>query len=86
MFDKIIAQNTSGIDVILGGHSHELIKGVKEGENLFYGLDGKPVVITQAGKDGKTFGVLNLEFDKDGNIKKSKIISATQKILKEVCR
>lgn len=70
MFDKIIAQNTSGIDVILGGHSHELIKGVKEGENLFYGLDGKPVVITQAGKDGKTFGVLNLEFDKDGNIKK----------------
>ena len=34
--DKKIAQKTSGIDVILGGHSHELIKDVTKGENLFY--------------------------------------------------
>ena len=68
--EKRLAQETSGIDVILGGHSHELIKGVKEGENLLYGKDGNPVVITQAGKDADNIGVLNLEFDADGVITK----------------
>ena len=34
--DKIIANQTQGIDVILGGHSHDLLFDVKEGENLFY--------------------------------------------------
>lgn len=70
-FEKIIATQTSGLDVILGGHSHNLIKSVKEGENLFYNKDGEPVIITQAGKDGKNFGILNLEFDKNGIIKKA---------------
>lgn len=69
-FEKIIATQTSGLDVILGGHSHNLIKDVKEGENLLYGKDGNPVIITQAGKDGKHFGILNLEFDDNGVIKK----------------
>ncbi len=68
--EKRLAQETSGIDVILGGHTHELIKDVKEGENLLYGKDGNPVVITQAGKDADNFGVLNLEFDNDGVITK----------------
>lgn len=48
--DKIVAQKTQGIDVIIGGHTHELIKDVKEGENLLYSLTGEPVVITEAGK------------------------------------
>ena len=69
-FEKIVATQTSGIDVILGGHSHDLIRSVKEGENLLYGKDGEPVIITQAGKDGKSFGILNLEFDNNGIIKK----------------
>ena len=69
-FEKIIATQTSGLDVILGGHSHNLIKDVKEGENLLYGKDGNPVIITQAGKDGKNFGILNLEFDDNGVIKR----------------
>lgn len=68
--DKIIANQTQGIDVILGGHSHDLIFDVKEGKNLFYSKSGEPVVITQAGRDGKNFGVLNLEFDQNGVIKK----------------
>ena len=68
--EKRLAQETSGIDVILGGHSHELIKDVKEGENLLYGKDGNPVVITQAGKDADNIGVLNLEFDEKGVITK----------------
>ena len=67
--DVKIAQMTKGIDVILGGHSHDLIKGVEEGKNLFYNLDNEPVVITQAGKDGEYFGILNLDFDENGVIK-----------------
>ena len=35
-----------------------------------YSKSGEPVVITQAGRDGKNFGVLNLEFDDKGIIKK----------------
>lgn len=68
--DKIIANQTQGIDVILGGHSHDLLFDVKEGENLFYSKTGEPVIITQAGRDGKNFGILNLEFDVNGIIKK----------------
>lgn len=68
--EKVVATQTTGVDVILGGHSHDLIFDVKEGKNLFYNKDGEPVIITQAGKDGKNFGILNLEFDKNGIIKK----------------
>ena len=68
--DKIVANQTQGIDVILGGHSHDLLFDVKEGKNLFYSKTGEPVIITQAGRDGKNFGILNLEFDQNGVIKK----------------
>ncbi len=67
-FEKEIAQTVSGIDVILGGHSHDLIYDVVQGENLFYSPEGEPVVITQAGRDGNHFGVLNLEFNDKGQI------------------
>lgn len=66
-----IAQKIEGIDVIIGGHTHELLKDIKEGENLFYSPNGEPVIITQAGKDGHHFGTLNVEFDKDGVITKA---------------
>lgn len=67
-FEKQIAQSVDGIDVILGGHSHHLIEGVKQGENLFYSPSGEPVIITQAGRDGNHFGILNLEFNEQGQI------------------
>ncbi len=66
--DKIVALNTDGIDVIIGGHTHELIRDIKEGENLLYSKSGEPVIITEAGKNGNHFGKLNLTFDKDGVI------------------
>lgn len=69
--DQIVAQETEGIDVIIGGHSHELIKDIKEGENLFYSKSQEPVVLTEAGKDGNYFGLLNLTFDKDGVLTKA---------------
>ncbi len=76
-YDKKIAQNTNGIDVILGGHSHNLIKGITKGENLLYSKSGEPVIITQAGRDGKNFGILNIEFDKNGIITKAQNNIAT---------
>ena len=69
-FDKEVAKNTYGIDVIVGGHTHELIQGVNEGENLIYSKTGEPVVITEAGKDGKHFGELKLTFNNEGIITK----------------
>jgi len=69
--DKEVAKNTSGIDVIVGGHTHELLEGIEEGENLIYSASGEPVIITEAGKDGKYFGELNLTFDKKGVISKA---------------
>ncbi len=69
-YDQQIAQNTDGIDVILGGHSHNLIKNVEPGINLFNSKSGEPVVITQAGRDGNYFGVLNVDWDKNGVITK----------------
>ncbi len=66
--DKIAAQKLDGVDVIIGGHTHELIKDIKEGENLLYSKSGEPVIITEAGKNGNYFGKLNLTFDKDGVI------------------
>ena len=69
--DKQVAQNTEGIDVIIGGHTHELVKDIVEGENLQYSKTGEPVIITQGGRDGNYFGKLNLVFDKEGIITKA---------------
>lgn len=66
--DKKIAQKIDGIDVIVGGHSHDLIKGITDGENLLKSPSGDPVLITQAGQNGQFYGVLDVEFDSDGRI------------------
>ncbi len=69
--DIEVAEKTTGIDVIVGGHTHELLEGIKEGENLIFSKTGEPVIITEAGKDGKHFGKLNVTFDKNGVITKA---------------
>lgn len=66
--DKRIAKEVEDLDIIFGAHSHELIRGIKEGENLFYSKSGAPVVITQAGKDGENIGILNVDFNDQGVI------------------
>lgn len=68
--DKKLAQQTDGVDIILGGHTHDLYKGVKENNNLLYSKSGQPVVLTQIGKDGEFAGILNASFDEEGHIKK----------------
>ena len=69
--DKIVAENTEGLDVIIGGHTHELIKDITPGENLLFSKNGEPVILTEAGRDGNYFGQLNLTFNKDGVITKA---------------
>ena len=61
--DQRIARETSGIDVIIGGHTHDLLEGIKEGKNLLYSKSNEPVIITQAGKDGEYFGDLKITWD-----------------------
>ncbi|MBQ8669059.1 5'-nucleotidase C-terminal domain-containing protein [bacterium] len=69
--DKQLAQETQDIDIIFGAHTHNLIQGITEGENLLYSKTGEPVIITQAGKDGENLGILNVSFDQNGVIKKA---------------
>ena len=69
-YDQKVAQETSDIDIILGGHSHNLILDVKPDLNLLTSKSGEPVVITQAGRDGRYFGVLNVEWSPEGILKK----------------
>lgn len=69
--DRQVAEKTDGIDVIISGHSHELVEGIKEGDNLLYSASGEPVILTEAGRDGNYFGKLNLTFSKDGIITKA---------------
>ena len=64
--DREIAQQTSGIDVIIGGHSHTYVDGIRPGENLFLSKTKEPVLITNAEKDGNYFGKSELVFDKNG--------------------
>ena len=69
--EKKIAQKVSGIDIIHGGHSHTLVKGVVPNENYFYSPRKEPVLYTQAGGDGQYFGILNVTFE-NGIIKAAK--------------
>lgn len=66
--DQRLAKETSGIDVIVGGHTHDLLKGVEEGKNLLTSKSNEPVVITQAGKDGEYFGDLKITWDDDKGV------------------
>lgn len=66
--DKRLAQETSGIDIIIGGHTHDLLEGIKEGKNLLYSKSNEPVIITQAGKDGEYFGDLKITWDDEKGI------------------
>lgn len=68
--DKQLAQETEGVDIILGGHSHNMVKDVEKDVNLFTSKSGEPVVITQAGKDGEHIGVLDVEWTEDGVLSK----------------
>lgn len=63
--DLKLAKETSGIDVILGGHSHTLLETATRVRNL----DGKEVVINQVGWAGIALGRIDFYIDKEEGTK-----------------
>ncbi|MBQ7286536.1 MAG: 5'-nucleotidase C-terminal domain-containing protein, partial [Candidatus Gastranaerophilales bacterium] len=67
--DVKIAKELSGVDIIIGGHSHRVVEGAND-QNVVQSKTGEPVVITQAGENGKYYGILDVEFDANGVLSK----------------
>jgi len=67
--DVKLAQEVSGIDVIVGGHSHDLVDETRQiKKNVLKAPDGKPVIILQAGQNGEYIGKLDLTFNEAGQV------------------
>ncbi len=54
----MIAKNTEGVDIIIGGHSHTFIKKPM----LVESKTGKKVMIVQAGAKGEEVGRIDIWF------------------------
>ena len=65
--DQDVAANTTGVDVIVGGHSNTLLGDSDRAEGP-YPTMVNDVAIVQAYAYGKFLGELNVTFDDDGNI------------------
>lgn len=68
--DPELASNSRDIDIIIGGHSHTLIdpSAPEKYPSLINNAEGRPVLVTQAGKSGKYLGQIKIDLDriKDG--------------------
>ena len=65
--DAALAEEVSGLDAIVGGHSHSLLSNTVEGTPSYPTVvNGVPIV--QAGAYTKYLGHLTLVFDDDGNL------------------
>lgn len=87
--DLKIAKETDGVDIIIGGHSHNIIDGINTETkdkthpiNCVMSKSNEPVLITQAGKGNKYAGFLNVVFDKNGIIKPEKSINQLNNLSK----
>ncbi|MGX9987453.1 bifunctional metallophosphatase/5'-nucleotidase [Chryseobacterium sp. POL2] len=65
MSDKILASKTSGIDIILGGHTHTFLPEPQ----IFVNKDGKNVLVNQVGWAGLLLGRIDFYFNKDKSVK-----------------
>ena len=63
--DKILAANTTGIDLILGGHTHTFLPEPQS----FLNKSGKNVLVNQVGWAGLLLGKITFYFDKNKNVK-----------------
>ncbi|MBM7649297.1 2',3'-cyclic-nucleotide 2'-phosphodiesterase/3'-nucleotidase/5'-nucleotidase [Bacillus ectoiniformans] len=61
--DVTLAQKVEGIDVIVGGHSHDQLA-----EPFVETTGEEPTIIVQANEYNKYLGTLDVEFDKDGKV------------------
>lgn len=66
--DKKIAEQVDGIDVIVGGHSHEKLDPFTDKNTVVMSPSNEPVLIFQSGQNGKKFTVADIAFDKNGVI------------------
>lgn len=66
--DKRVAEQTTGVDVIVGGHDNQLMSNTIEGAKNPYPLMVGSTAIVQAYAYGKFLGELNVTFDDDGNV------------------
>ena len=57
--DERLVRETSGIDLILGGHSHDYF----EKPLLYKNKEGKEVLMQQMGKNGRYLGTVSLSFN-----------------------
>ncbi len=62
--DRRLAERVAGVDLIVGGHSHTLLRGPSH-PTLVDGPD-RPVRIVQAGAHGRHLGRLDLDLGADG--------------------
>jgi 5'-nucleotidase/UDP-sugar diphosphatase len=66
--DQIVAANTTGVDVIVGGHSNTLLSNSSDRAVGPYPTVVNGVQIVQAYAYGKFLGELNVTFDDAGNV------------------
>lgn len=66
--DNVIAVNTTGVDLIVGGHSNTLLSNTDEDADGPYPEMTNGVPIVQAYAYGKYLGELVLTFDDEGNL------------------
>ena len=66
--DQAVAENTTGVDVIVGGHSNTLLSNTIEGAAGSYPTMVGNTAIVQAYAYGKFLGELNVTFDDEGNV------------------
>lgn len=59
--DKVLATSTTGIDVIIGGHTHTFLEEIQEFKNK----DGKNVFVNQVGYGGLKLGRIDIELCMD---------------------
>jgi 5'-nucleotidase len=69
--DQRVAAETTGVDVIVGGHSNTLLSNSVEGAAGPYPTVVNGVQIVQAYAYGKYLGELNVTFDDAGNVTKA---------------
>ncbi len=68
--DVETAKKLSGVDIIIGGHSHTVVQGANNNKNVVYDKDGNPTIVVQTGENGQNFGVLDVEFNPNGVLTK----------------
>ena len=66
--DKRVAEETTGVDVIVGGHDNSLLSNTQEGAKGPYPVMVGSTAIVQAYAYGKFLGELNVTFDDEGNV------------------